>query len=48
MLRLSFTRPLQDKSGLLEPAAKGKAYAKFRFMAEVKANKAKPKNVEKA
>jgi uncharacterized protein YdeI (YjbR/CyaY-like superfamily) len=39
---------LQDKTGLLEPATKGKAYAKFRTMAEVKANKAKLESVVKA
>jgi uncharacterized protein YdeI (YjbR/CyaY-like superfamily) len=39
---------LQDKTGLLEPAPKGKAYAKFRSMAEVKANKVRLETVVKA
>jgi uncharacterized protein YdeI (YjbR/CyaY-like superfamily) len=39
---------LQDKTGLLEPASKGKAYAKFRSMAEVRANKVHLETVVRA
>jgi uncharacterized protein YdeI (YjbR/CyaY-like superfamily) len=39
---------LNDKSGLLEPGPKGKAYVKFHSMAEVKANKTNLENVVKA
>src|SRR5688500_9029454 len=38
---------LKDKTGLLEPASKGKAYAKFHSMEEVKANKTKLESVVK-
>lgn len=39
---------LNDKSGVLEAAPKGKAYAKFHSMAEVKAKKAKLEAVVKS
>lgn len=39
---------LQDKSGLLEPAPKGKAYARFRSMAEVEAGSVKLERITKA
>ena len=39
---------LQDNSGLLEPAPKGKAYAKFHSMDEVRKNKTKLDKVVKS
>jgi hypothetical protein len=39
---------LNDKSGVLEPAPKGKAYAKFHSMEEVKSKKAKLEAVVKS
>jgi len=38
---------LNDKSGVLEPAPKGKAYAKFYSMDEVKNKKAKLETIVK-
>ncbi len=38
---------IKDKSGLLEPAPKGKAYLKLRSMKEVKDNKANIQNIVK-
>jgi hypothetical protein len=38
---------LNDKTGVLEPAPKGKAYAKFRSMEEVKAHKGNLQKVVK-
>ncbi|THU36117.1 DUF1801 domain-containing protein [Niastella caeni] len=38
---------LSDKTGVLEPAPKGKAYAKFRSMEEVKAHKGNLQKVVK-
>lgn len=38
---------IQDKSGLLEPAPKGKAYLKLHSMKEIKDNKANIQNIVK-
>jgi uncharacterized protein YdeI (YjbR/CyaY-like superfamily) len=38
---------INDKSGLLEPAPKGKAYLKLNSMKEIKENKAKIQNIVK-
>ena len=39
---------IKDKSGLLEPAPKGKAYLKLHSMKEIKENKASIQNIVKA
>jgi hypothetical protein len=39
---------IKDKSGLLEPAPKGKAYLKLHSMKEIKDNKANIQNIVKA
>lgn len=36
---------IKDKSGLLEPAPKGKAYLKLHSMKEIKDNKANIQNI---